>query len=62
MLGHELFVYIAALNDVIGDVVEDRQIGLGGEDHVVVSKLEATVLEGRQHMDTDIRIAETTVG
>ncbi|MNZ74600.1 hypothetical protein D3C78_930510 [compost metagenome] len=47
VLADEVFVDRAAFDDVIGDVVEDQQIGLWLEHHGNVGQFEAAVLEGR---------------
>jgi len=41
-----LFVSLV-LNDVIGDVIEDGQVGLRGEHHVVVTQVETAVFKRR---------------
>ena len=58
----EVAVHRAALDDVVGDVVEDDQVGLRLEHHGQVGQLEAAVLEGGQHRDLDLRRAEPAVG
>ena len=46
VLVHEVLVDAAGLNDVIGDVVHDRQIGAGLEDERDVGEIHAAVSEG----------------
>jgi hypothetical protein len=46
VVGNEFLVHRTGLDDVIGDVVEDRQSRLRREDHAVVGQLEAAMLEG----------------
>ena len=52
----------AGLDDVVGDVVEDRQIGARLEDDRDVGEVHAAVGEGRQHRDLDMRMAQPAVG
>ena len=44
----------AGLNDVVGDVVEDHQVGLRLEDGGDVGEIEAAMLEHREHRDLDV--------
>jgi len=62
VLGDEVLVDAARLDDVVGDGVEDCQIGLRFEDDAKVGEVEGTVLEGRHHRDADMRIAQAPVG
>jgi hypothetical protein len=50
LLLDEVGVHLLVADDVVGDVVEDRQVGLRREDQAVVGQVEAAVLEGRQHV------------
>ena len=50
------------LHDVVGDVVQDRQIGLRLEDHAMVGQFEAAMLEGRQHVDLGARLGQAGIG
>ena len=58
----EVLIDRAAFDDVVGDVVEDDQVGLWLEHHGDVGQIETSVLEGRQHRDLDLRRAETAIG
>ena len=58
----ELLVDAVGRDDVVGDVVEDRQVGLRLEDQLDVGQLAGAVLEGRQHRDLHVRAAEPPVG
>ena len=58
----ELLVDPAGLDDVVGDVVEDHEIGLRGEHHRDVGELEIAVLEGREHGHLDVRRGQAAVG
>ena len=62
VLVDEVPVHLVILDDVVGDIVEDRQIGLRGEHHAIVRQLEAAVLEGREHVHLHIRVGETAIG
>ena len=62
VLVDEVPVHLVVLDDVVGDVVEDRQVGLGREHHAVVRQLEAAVLEGGQHVHLHIRVGEAAIG
>ena len=42
----EFLIDLAALDDVVADVVEDGQIGVGDKNHPVIRQLEAAMLEG----------------
>ena len=52
----------AGLDDVVGDVVEDRKIGARLEDDRDVGEVHAAMREGRQHRDLDMRVAEPAIG
>ncbi len=62
VLVDELPVHRILLHDVVGDVVEDRQIGLRLEDHAVVGQLKAAMLIGRQHVHFATRPRQTGIG
>ncbi|MNO61706.1 hypothetical protein D3C76_523600 [compost metagenome] len=62
VLVDEVPVHLVVLDDVVGDVVEDRQVGLGREHHAVVRQLEAAVLEGGEHVHLHIRVGEAAIG
>ena len=50
------------LNDVVGDVVQDDQIGLRREHGGDVGEIEAAMLEHREHRDLHVTGAEPPVG
>jgi hypothetical protein len=52
----------AVLDDVVADVVEDRQVGLRLEDQLVVGQFAGAVREGGQHMDLDVLGGQAAVG
>ncbi len=58
----EVLIDGTALDDVVGDVVEDHQVGLGVEHHGNVGQVEAAVLEGGHHRDLDVRRTEPAIG
>ena len=58
----EIFVDLAALDDVVADVVEDRQVGLRHKDHAVIGQFETAMLEGRENMHLYVGLGQTTVG
>ena len=62
MLGDEVLVHPAGLDDVVGDGVEQIEIGLRLEHHADVGEIERAVLEGRQHRDAHMRRAQPPVG
>ena len=59
---NKIFVDPLAADDVPGDVVENRQVGLRREHHGDIRQFERAVLEGGHHADLDVRIAEPAVG
>ena len=61
-VGDKRLVDRARLDDVVGDVVEDDEVGLRREDDGDVGEVEAALAEGREHRDLDVRIAEAAVG
>ena len=62
VLVDEVLVHPAGLDDVVGDGVEDREIGLRLEHHADVGEIERAVLEGREHGDAHMRRGEPAVG
>ena len=62
VLVDEVLVHAAGRDDVVGDGVEDREIGLRLEHHLDVGEIERAVLEGREHRDADMRRAQPAVG
>ena len=47
---------------MVGNGIEDREIGLRLEHHLDVGEVERAVLEGREHGDAHVRRAEPAVG
>ena len=62
VLVDEVAVDPVRLDDVVGDVVEDRQVGLRREGELDVGQLVGAMLEGRQHRDLDVLAAQPPVG
>ena len=62
VLVDEILVHPAGLDDVVGDGVEDREIGLRLEHHADVGEIERAVLEGREHGDPHMRRGQPAVG
>ncbi len=62
VLGNEVLVHRTGRDDVVADVVEDRQVGLRLEDHRVVGELVRAMLEGRQHVHFTARMGQAAVG
>ena len=58
----EFLIDLAALDDVVADVVEDREVGLRYEHHAVIGEFEAPVLEGRQHVHAHVGLGQAAVG
>ena len=58
----EVLVDPPGLDDVVGDVVEDREVGPRPEDDRQVGQIRAAVLVGGQHGDPHVRMAEAAVG
>ena len=58
----ELLVHPAGRDDVVGDVVQDREVRARLEDHRDVGEIGAAVLEGREHRDLHVRLAQAAVG
>ena len=59
---HELPVHRPGPDDVVRDVVEDRQVGARLEDHRGVREFGGPVLVGREGVDADVLGAEAAVG
>ena len=55
-------VHLVVGNDVVADVVQDREVGLRLEDHAVVGQLKRAMFEGRQHVHFTAGAGEATVG
>ncbi|MNL87916.1 hypothetical protein D3C87_2173350 [compost metagenome] len=62
MLANEILIDRTAFNDVVGDVIEDQQVGLRLEYHGNIGQFETAMLEGRQHGDFHVRLAQAPVG
>ena len=62
VLLHEVLVDPPGLDNVLGDIVEDGEVGLWGEDDGHVGEIERTVLEGREHRHLDVGGTEPSVG
>jgi hypothetical protein len=60
--GHEFLIDRLVLDDVVADVVEDRQVALRLEDQFVVGKFGRAMAEGREHVNLDVLAGQTTVG
>jgi len=58
----EVLVHRAALDDVVADVVEDRQVRLRLEDQFAVGQLARAVREGGQHVQLDVLGRQAAVG
>ena len=58
----EILVHPAGGDDVIGDVVQDREIRARLEDDRDIGEVGAAVGEGREHGDLHMRMAEPAVG
>ena len=62
VLVDEVLIHPAGRDDVIGDVVEDREISARLEHDRDVGEVGAAVGERGQHRDLDVRVAEPAVG
>ena len=62
MVVDEFGVDPARLDDVVGDVIEDREVGARLEYDRDVGEVHAAMREGRQHRDLDMRVAEPAIG
>jgi hypothetical protein len=60
--GDEVLVDAARLEDVVGDGVEDVEIGLRREHHADIGEVEGAVLEGREHGNAHMRGGQAAVG
>ncbi|MBA7674618.1 hypothetical protein ES703_82838 [subsurface metagenome] len=58
----ELLVDAPGLDDVVGDRIEQVEVGLRCEHHADVGQIERAVLEGGEHGDADMRRGEPAVG
>ena len=59
---HELAVHRPGLDEVVRDVVHDREVRAGLEDHRHVREIRRAVLVGGQRRDPHMRMAEAAVG
>ncbi|CQR21938.1 Uncharacterised protein [Yersinia enterocolitica] len=50
------------LNNVIGDVIHNHQIGLWGKDDRVISQFKAAMFKSRQYRNSDMLIRQATAG
>ena len=62
VLADKVLVDLAVCDDVVGNVVQDRQIGLRLESQLDVGQLVRAVLERGEHGDLDACSAQTPVG
>ena len=62
MVLDEGLVHFAVLDNVVGDVVQDRQIRARLEHHADIGQIEIAVLEGRQHRDPCMIRGQPAVG
>ena len=58
----EVPVHLIVGDQIVGDVVEDRQVGLGLKDNAMIGQLEAAMFKGGQYMDLAARPGQTGVG
>ena len=58
----KLLVDPTGFDDVVGDGVEDVEVGLRLEHHADIGEVERAVLERRQHGDLDMRRAQAPIG
>ena len=61
VLGYEVAVHGVVLNDVVGDVIQDREVGLRPEGERQVGELVAAMLESGEHRHLHVRVAEAPV-
>jgi hypothetical protein len=59
---HELLVDPVRLDDVVGDGVEDEEIGVRIEDDADIGEVERAVLEGREHGHPNMRRRKSAIG
>jgi hypothetical protein len=59
---NKLLVDATGLDDVVGDGVEDEEVGLRLEHHTDIGEVEGAVLEGRQHGNADMRRRQPAIG
>ena len=62
MVVDEVLVDPSGRDDVVGDVIEDGEVGARLEYDRNVGEIHAAMGEGRQHRDLDMRMAEPAVG
>ena len=62
VLVDEILIHPAGRDDVIGDIVEDREVGAGLEHDRDVGEIGTAIGECGQHRDLDVRMAEPAVG
>ena len=62
VLLHELGVDLFVRDDVVGNVVQDRQISLRLEDDGLIGQIKAAVFVGGQHGHLDVLVGQATVG
>jgi hypothetical protein len=60
--GDEVLIHRAGLDDVVADVVQDRQVGLRLEDQFGVGHLARAMREGRQHVHLHVLGSQAPVG
>ena len=61
VLGHKLLVHTPCGDDVVGNVVQDRQVGLRLKGQLNIRQLIRTVLKGGQHSHLDVRCTQTAI-
>jgi len=62
VFGDEVVVHRVVFDDVVGDVVQDHQIGLRRKDHRDIGQVETAMLECREDGDFHMGVAEPPVG
>jgi hypothetical protein len=62
VVAHELLVDPAGLNDVVRDVVQDREVGAWLEDDRDVRQVHAAVGKGGEYRNPHMRVPEAAVG
>ena len=58
----EILVHPPGLDDVVGDRIEEKEVGVRREDDADIGEVDRTVLEGREHRDTHVRRGKPAVG
>ena len=61
VLGHELLVHTPRGDDVVGNVVQDRQVGLRLEGQLNVCQFVRAMFKGGQHGHLDIRCTQAAI-